>query len=349
MESNNGMEKTLKKKHFVLVHGACHGAWSWYKVVALLRAEGHRVTALDMAAAGVHPTQVEELRSFSDYCKPLMEFMATLPPDDTVVLVGHSMGGISISVAMEMFPRKIAVAIFVTAFMPADLSVPVIIQECNRQMDHSFMDSQISFSKEKDKTPCSIIFGSKFLSTVLYQLSPPEDLSLATLLVRPIGLYDDAEMLKETFLSTQNYGSVPRAYIISEEDKFIKEDSQKWMIQNNPTDDVKTICGSDHMEIAEKSKSDKLLDEHEQLRSHLQLKGQQIDCEIENLFDHADFGRMVHDFDEEEMIGESNETPIEKGIQRALKFRVSNASMIKNLSSSQVACDETLMENVMKH
>ncbi|KAL2531740.1 Methylesterase 2 [Abeliophyllum distichum] len=130
MESNNGMEKTLKKKHFVLVHGACHGAWSWYKVVALLRAEGHRVTALDMAAAGVHPTLVEELRSFSDYCKPLMEFMATLPPDDTVVLVGHSMGGISISVAMEMFPRKISVAIFVTAFMPAPhLNVPAIIQE----------------------------------------------------------------------------------------------------------------------------------------------------------------------------------------------------------------------------
>ncbi|KAL2551931.1 Methylesterase 2 [Forsythia ovata] len=235
MESNNGMEKTLKKKHFVLVHGACHGAWSWYKVVVLLRAEGHRVTALDMAAAGVHPTQVEELRSFSDYCKPLMEFMATLPPDDTVVLVGHSMGGISISVAMEMFPQKISVAIFVTAFMPAPhLSVPVIIQE---------------------------------------------DLSLATLLVRPIGLYDDAEMLKETVLSTQNYGSVPRAYIISEEDKFIKEDSQKWMIQNNPTVDVKTICGSDHM--------------------------------VNGLW--ADFGRMVRDIDEEERIGESDETPIELG------------------------------------
>ncbi|CAI9766879.1 unnamed protein product [Fraxinus pennsylvanica] len=245
---NNGMENTLEKKHFVLVHGACHGAWSWYKVATLLRAEGHHVTALDMAAAGVHPTQVEELGSFSDYCKPLIEFMAALPPDDTVVLVGHSMGGISISVAMEMFPQKISVAIFVTAFMPAPhLNVPTIIQESNRRMDHTFMDSQISFGKGKDKPPTSLVFGSKFLSTVLYQLSPPEDLSLGTLLVRPIGLYDDAEMLKETVLSTKNYGSVPRAYIISEEDKFIKEDSQKWMIENNPCDVVKTICGSDHM------------------------------------------------------------------------------------------------------
>ncbi|CAA3002273.1 salicylic acid-binding 2-like [Olea europaea subsp. europaea] len=182
-----------------------------------------------------------------------LEFMAALPPDDTVVLVGHSMGGISISVAMEMFPQKISVAIFVTAFMPAPhLNVPTIILEGNRQMDHGFMDSQISFGKGKDKPPTSLVFGSKFLSNVLYQLSPLEDLSLATLLVRPIGLYDDAEMLKEIILSTQNYGSVRRAYLISEEDKIIKEDSQKWMIEKNPPDLEKTICGSDHMVMLSK-------------------------------------------------------------------------------------------------
>ncbi|KAG5614738.1 hypothetical protein H5410_014562 [Solanum commersonii] len=30
------MEKG-NKNHFVLVHGACHGAWCWYKVVTILR------------------------------------------------------------------------------------------------------------------------------------------------------------------------------------------------------------------------------------------------------------------------------------------------------------------------
>ncbi|KAM3377106.1 hypothetical protein P3S68_009519 [Capsicum galapagoense] len=28
------------KKHFVLVHAACHGAWSWYKIIALMRSSG---------------------------------------------------------------------------------------------------------------------------------------------------------------------------------------------------------------------------------------------------------------------------------------------------------------------
>ena len=39
-------------KHFVLVHGLCHGAWSWYKVTTALESAGHRVTALDLAASG---------------------------------------------------------------------------------------------------------------------------------------------------------------------------------------------------------------------------------------------------------------------------------------------------------
>ncbi|KAI8566192.1 hypothetical protein RHMOL_Rhmol02G0020900 [Rhododendron molle] len=71
-----------KVKHFVLVHGAGHGAWCWYKVATQLRAAGHRVTALDMAASGVHPKQVDELRSMPDYLRPLMEFMESLPSGD---------------------------------------------------------------------------------------------------------------------------------------------------------------------------------------------------------------------------------------------------------------------------
>ena len=68
-----------RKGHFVLVHGACHGAWCWNKVGTLLRSMGHRVTAMDMAASGIHPKQLKEVRSMMDYVQPLMEFMESLP------------------------------------------------------------------------------------------------------------------------------------------------------------------------------------------------------------------------------------------------------------------------------
>ncbi|CAI9752823.1 unnamed protein product [Fraxinus pennsylvanica] len=112
------MEKSEKQKHFVLVHGACHGAWCWYKLVTHLRSKGHQVTILDMAAAGVHPKHLEELTSFTDYYNPLPEFMVALTPDERLILVGRSLGEICISLAKERFPRKIEVVVFATAFMP---------------------------------------------------------------------------------------------------------------------------------------------------------------------------------------------------------------------------------------
>lgn len=44
--------------------------------------------------------------------------MATVPPEEKVVLVGHSLGGMNIALAMEKFPEKVSVSVFLTAFMP---------------------------------------------------------------------------------------------------------------------------------------------------------------------------------------------------------------------------------------
>lgn len=123
------MDKKIEK-HFVLVHGACHGAWCWYKVATLLRSNGHKVTILDLAASGVNEMQVQDVHSFSVYLEPLIDFMATLPEEEKVVLVGHSMGGVGLSVAMERFPQKIAVAVFATAYMLSpDLDLVTISNE----------------------------------------------------------------------------------------------------------------------------------------------------------------------------------------------------------------------------
>ncbi|VVB18308.1 unnamed protein product [Arabis nemorensis] len=39
------MEKKSQKR-FVLIHGLCHGAWTWYKVKPHLEAAGHSVTTV---------------------------------------------------------------------------------------------------------------------------------------------------------------------------------------------------------------------------------------------------------------------------------------------------------------
>jgi len=107
-----------KPKHFVLVHGACLGAWSWYKLIPPLKSYGHNVTAIDLAASGINPVRVNEVRTISDYSKPLIDFMESIPSTAKVILVGHSLGGLAISQAMELFPQKVSLAIFVSAVMP---------------------------------------------------------------------------------------------------------------------------------------------------------------------------------------------------------------------------------------
>ena len=71
-------------KTFVLVHGACHGAWCWFKLACLLQGSGHRVSCIDLAGALVDPNNV---RSFDEYDAPLIEFMAALPDAHKVMTI----------------------------------------------------------------------------------------------------------------------------------------------------------------------------------------------------------------------------------------------------------------------
>lgn len=125
----NMNEKSPENKHFVLVHGFCLGAWCWYKLAAALKSNGSRSTAIDLAGCGINPDLLRPDSTFSDYVRPLMDFLASLPDDEKVVLVGHSYGGLPISAAMENFPAKISLAVFVTAYMPNCTDPPATLME----------------------------------------------------------------------------------------------------------------------------------------------------------------------------------------------------------------------------
>ncbi|GLJ13863.1 hypothetical protein SUGI_0221490 [Cryptomeria japonica] len=227
--------------HFVFVHGACFGGWCWYKVADLLMKDGHTVSALDMAGQGIDPTDADHIYTLEEYNKPLTDFFTALSSNHKVILVGHSVGGYNVSYTMERFPHKIASAIFVTAVMA--LSGTTLVDSLNEILSRigSLGDSTFSFANGEGKKPTSVKFGKQFSQQVLLQNSPSTDICLTDSLLKKFPLWDGA-----VSYTKENYGRVPRAYVVAKDDKMLSEEYQKKMIAENPPQMVYEIEGSDH-------------------------------------------------------------------------------------------------------
>ncbi|KAG2619722.1 hypothetical protein PVAP13_3NG131600 [Panicum virgatum] len=208
------------RHQFMLVHGMCHGAWCWYKAVTALRRAGHRAAVLDMAGCGTHPARVDEVRSFEEYSRPLLDAMAALPPGERVVLVAHSHGGYSVELAVERFPDRVAAAVFVAASMPAvGRPMAATSDELLAYVGPNFfLDSMELQQENPDIKGKPFIFGPNFMAQRLYQLSPPEDLTLGLMLIKPANAFttgnpDEVLMRDAKLLTEERYGSVRRVFL----------------------------------------------------------------------------------------------------------------------------------------
>ncbi|XP_009145833.1 methylesterase 3 [Brassica rapa] len=233
--------------HFVLVHGAGHGAWCWYKLIPMLKSQGHNVTAVDLAASGIDLSRAETILSINEYIKPLMDLMNSLNVDEKVILVAHSFGGLAISKAMELFHDKVHMAIFVTALMPGPTFNFTFLSKGLVRWQAPLLDMKFIFGDGPNKPPTLSIGGPLFLSLNMYDLSPREDVELAGALVRPQRLFSNEDIDTSLVLTPERYGSVNRIFVVSEKDKTLMKEFQLWMIKNNPPNHVEHIQDSDHM------------------------------------------------------------------------------------------------------
>ncbi|KAF5799844.1 putative alpha/beta hydrolase-1 [Helianthus annuus] len=240
------------RKHLVLVHGLCHGAWCWYKVMTHLRSAGHRVSAVDLGGSGVHPSRLDEIATFSDYIQPLVRFLESLSADEKVVLVGHSYGGLAISLAMERFPNIVSVAVFITAYMPNYKDPPALqmTQYFKNLKPDTCMDCRFTF---KNGSPAYGELGSNYLDTMMYHNCQPEDMALANMLIRPSHFFLE-DMSKDSLLTSDRYGSISRVYVVCEGDRVMDEEFQRFVIKDSPPKEVKSFPGVGHMIMLSHSK-----------------------------------------------------------------------------------------------
>jgi pimeloyl-ACP methyl ester carboxylesterase len=205
---------------FVLVHGAWHGAWCWYKIVPRLRQAGHEVFAPDLPSLGRDRTPVAEIsldRWADSICKVVE---AAVEP---VILVGHSRGGIVISEVAERLPERIARLVYVTAFLLRDGET---LLEVAQSADSSLVVPNLVVAADGT----SITVHDDAVADGFYGQCAPEDVALARMLLAPEALAPNATAVRVT---PARFGRVSKAYIECLRDKALPVELQRQMASNS--------------------------------------------------------------------------------------------------------------------
>ncbi|KAK4792189.1 hypothetical protein SAY86_022624 [Trapa natans] len=237
--NTDGVETT----HIVLVHGGGFGAWCWYKTMTLLIDAGFRVDPVDLAGSGVHPSDTNAVQTMAQYVAPLVDILDMLEDDEKVILVGHDFGGACISYAMELYPSKIAKAVFVAAPMPKNGQSVLDIFSHNGGAGDLRKAQVFLYGNGKDRAPTAIDHNRALLKDLLFNQSPAKDFALASVSMRPIPF---GPLLEKLALSEAKYGSVRRFYVETQDDRAVPVSFQEYMVDGNLPEKVYRLKGSDH-------------------------------------------------------------------------------------------------------
>jgi pimeloyl-ACP methyl ester carboxylesterase len=216
---------------FVFVHGAWHGAWCWYKVLPQLERAGHEVLALDLPALGedLTPLAAVTLQSYAD---AVGEALAART--EPAILVGHSMGGIAISQAAELYPERIQKLVYLTAYLLRDGET--LIGKASES------PTRIAGLTVRSADRASNTVNLEMIQDIFYAQCPQEDVALAAQLLRPQAI---APMATPQSLTEVRFGRVPRVYIECLRDRVIDPVLQRSMYQASPCEKVLRI-DTDH-------------------------------------------------------------------------------------------------------
>jgi pimeloyl-ACP methyl ester carboxylesterase len=213
-----GAAQAAPKAHVVLVHGAWMGAAAWDKVAADLRGRGFVVTAVELPGHGKDSTPAEKL-SLAGYVDAVV---AALPAQGRTVLVGHSMAGMVISGVAEKVPARLSRLVYVAAYLPAN-------GQSLYQLSSTDADSRVGKYWSQDNpqqyTPASI--RKEGIVEVFGADTSPADQAFLLATHKPEAI---APLGTPVQLTAANFGSVPRVYVHTTQDRAVSYTLQKTML-----------------------------------------------------------------------------------------------------------------------
>ncbi|CAN8274854.1 unnamed protein product [Cochlearia groenlandica] len=230
--------------HFVFVHGASHGGWCWYKLITLLHDAGFKATTVDLTGAGINLTDSNLVFDSDQYNFPLFSLLSELPSHHKVVLVGHSIGGGTVTEALCKFTSgKISMAVY----LAADMTKPGSASSSSSSRVSSVKEEDIweyIYGEGINKPPTGIYMKEEFIRHYYYSQSPLEDVTLASKLLRPgpVRAFRDLDKLSPN----PEAEKIPRVYIKTAKDNLFDGLRQDRMVKKWPPSLFYVLEESDH-------------------------------------------------------------------------------------------------------
>lgn len=192
---------------FLLIHGASHGAWCWDRLVPKLAAMGHEAVAIDLPSHGEDTTPPEGV-TIRDYVARAVSHMSP-----GTILVGHSLGGLTITLAAAEAPDMTKAIVYLCAFVPP----PGLAA---RDYRLNAVTDELVAAQVGDRTRGVTVPNPELAAEVFYSDVSPEDRAFALPRLSPQPVAVMTEVLDFT------PAPVPRHYIRCMRDKAVKPSYQ---------------------------------------------------------------------------------------------------------------------------
>ena len=201
---------------FVLVHGAWHGGWCWWKVEPLLRQSGGSVYAPSLTGMG----ERSHLAGYIDpaainldlHIKDVWELLESGGLEE-VILVGHAYAGMVITGVAEVCPQRLDHLVYVNGVVPRDGEAMVDQLDAVRGPDFTARVRAAIDNREEFLRPPSTVEEIRRR----WGITDPEDQSRVLPRLRPQSVASFAQPVR---LGSSEALEISRSFILSRESGF---------------------------------------------------------------------------------------------------------------------------------